>query len=230
MQKRYYASDWKPAELDGGQFCEAIARAIYQVDTGIIESELPNKICDKLMNHSITHKLSEKDRDHFCRILRTTYKFRNDRGVAHISSTHDANLLDASLIVTQVKWMFAEFLRLIWKKNPEELVALIESIIQVDHPLIHELDGQPLILSNALSAPQEILVYLHHSSGGHLTREEIKRYVRANPPAINMAINRLEGSRHIRINQSDEVVITPLGQKRVREEIMPSISPYVTTK
>jgi len=27
MQRRYFSGDWKPSELDGGQFCEAVARA-----------------------------------------------------------------------------------------------------------------------------------------------------------------------------------------------------------
>ncbi len=224
MQRRYYASDWKPAELDGGQFCEAIARAIYQLDTNnMIDDALPGKLCDKLLDQRIQHRLQEKDRDHFCRVLRTTYKFRNDRGVAHISPIYNANLLDATLIITNVKWMFAEFLRLAWRKEPNELVATIEAIVQLEHPLIHELDGQPLILATKLSAPEETLVYLHHSSNGRLTRDEIRTFVRASSAAVTMALNRLENSRHIRISSTGEIVITPLGQKRVLEEIMPSL-------
>ena len=44
MQQRYYAGDWQPSELDGGQFCEAVARALYQLDTGITTASLPGDI------------------------------------------------------------------------------------------------------------------------------------------------------------------------------------------
>lgn len=129
MQQRYYDGDWKPAELDGGQFCEAVARALYQVDSGIVRNDLlSGDISNFLKSKKESHILEEKDRVHFCRVLETTYKFRNDRGVAHISPFHDANLLDATLIIATVKWMFGEFLRLAWKKDRNEAVAIIESI------------------------------------------------------------------------------------------------------
>lgn len=225
MQQRYYAGDWQPAELDGGQFCEAVSRAIYQVDTGIITHELlPGDISSQLKSKSASHKLDVKDRDHFCRVLQTTYKFRNDRGVAHISTTHTANHLDATLIIATVKWMFAEFLRLVWKKDRNEVVTIIEAIVQLEHPLIHELDGKPLVLSSELSAPEEILMLLQHSSGGRYMREELKQYVHASPTAINTALSRLSDSRQIRISDKGDVVITPLGEERIRESILPKLS------
>ena len=36
MQQRYFVEDWQPTELDGGRFCEAVARAIYQIDSGVV--------------------------------------------------------------------------------------------------------------------------------------------------------------------------------------------------
>src|SRR5712692_6303343 len=119
MQQRYYAGDWQPSELDGGQFCEAVAHALYQLDTRTTTTSLPGEIVAFLRSKSppFPHLILEiKDRDHFCRVLQTTYKFRSDRGVAHISDTYTANQMDAMLIIANVKWMFAEFLRLAWKK------------------------------------------------------------------------------------------------------------------
>src|SRR5215472_2362620 len=98
MRQRYYAGDWQPSELNGGgQFCEAVVRALYQVDTGIVDhAHLPNDMVNQLKSRTppSPHRLDFKDRDHFCRVLQTTYKFRSDRGVAHVSSTYTANHLD----------------------------------------------------------------------------------------------------------------------------------------
>jgi hypothetical protein len=229
MQQRYYAGDWGPAELDGGQFSEAVARAIYQLDTSTITHDLlPGLISDQLRSKSslVPHKLDAKDRDHFCRVLQTTYKFRNDRGVAHISPTYTANHLDATLIVANVKWMFAEFLRLAWKKDRTEVVAIIESILQLEHPLIHELDGQPLVLTNLLNTSEEVLVLLQHSLSGRLTRSELRQSIHRDQSTISKAISRLSSNKELRISSTGEVVITPLGKKRVYEDIIPKLSSH----
>jgi hypothetical protein len=233
MQQRYFSGDWKPAELDGGQFCEAVARALYQVDTGTPTTELPGKVSDYLLDKVKTpgtHQLDRKERDHFCRVLQTTYKFRSDRGVAHISPTHNANYADASLIVMSVKWMFAEFLRLAWNSDRNKVAAIIEAITQLEHPLVHELDGKPLVLSSALSAPEEALVLLSRSSAGQLTRDELKSYVRNTPNAISTAISRLISSRDVRVSDAGEIVITPSGERRVREVIIPKLDSNSASK
>ncbi len=225
MQQRYYAGDWKPAELDGGQFCEAVARALYQFDSGIVRNDLlPGDLANLLQSRKAPHNLEEKDRTHFCRVLQTTYKFRNDRGVAHISPIHDANLMDATLIIAMVKWMFGEFLRLAWKKDRNEVVAIIESIVQLEHPLIHEWDSQPMVLTNLLTAPEEALMLLQHSQSGSYTVGELKQFIHKDQSTVGKALSRLKTNKEVRINNAGEVLITPLGTNRVREIIMPKLA------
>ena len=76
----------------------------------------------------------------------------------------------------------------------------------------------------------KVVARLLNVSNGQLTREELRNYVRASPAAVNMAISRLEESRHIRIGSAGEVVITPIGQNRAREEIMPSLPSRTNSK
>ncbi len=222
MQQRYHAGDWMPTELNGGHFCEAIARALYQLDTGTItHKDLPGDIIKQLRDQvkvPPTHVFPLKDRDHFCRVLETTYKFRSDRGVAHVSATYNANHLDANFVIANVKWLFAEFLRLGWKKDRNEVAEIIEAIIQLEHPLIHELDGRPLVLSNNFNALEEVLILLQHSPGGCLTRTQLKEYVRKSASAVNKAINELCEDRYIRLNGGD-VYILPPGVQHIREII-----------
>jgi len=225
MIHRYHASDWKPSELDGGQFCEVIGRALYQVDSGTIPHRLlPGDIVNELRNRSISHNLSYEDRHHFCQVLQTTYKFRNNRGVAHISSTYNANHLDAMLVVANVKWMFAEFLLLVWSRDRSEVGATIESIIQLEHPLIYEVDGQPIVLSTQLNAAEEILVLLQHALNGSMTRSEIKQAIRKDQSTISKAINRLDDERKIYFSTAGDIRITPLGKKQVHEVIIPNLN------
>ena len=173
------------------------------------------------------HQLQEKDREHFCRNLQAIYNFRNDRGVAHISVTdgHNANQMDAALIVGTVKWLFGEFLRLAQKLDRKEVVALIESIIQLEHPLIHELDGQPQIMHTGLSIGEEILFLLQHSPQGRATKDQFRKWIpNATPQGVNMAVMRLQTARQVRLTDSGEIAITPLGQKRLIQDIMPKVA------
>ncbi|HEX6544561.1 MAG TPA: hypothetical protein VF040_22570 [Ktedonobacterales bacterium] len=233
MQQRYTAGDWLPTELDGGHFCEAVARAIYRVDTSMDTTDLPGRIADNLLDRNRTpgsHTLSKTDRDHFCRVLQTVYKFRSDRGVAHISSTYTANFIDATLVLTAVKWMFSEFLRLSWNSDRGQVAKVIQAITQLEHPLIHELDGKPLVLSTKLSAPEEILFLLSRSAGGSLTSDELRSYVRHSMSAVNTAITRLIASREVRKSDAGEIVITSNGEKRVSNAILPKLEDNSTPK
>lgn len=228
MQQRFFAGDWKPAELDGGRLCEAISRALYQLDSGYVtHSELPGTLCDWLedFNKKRPHNLAEGDRRHFCKAIRMVYKFRSDRGPVHISPEYTANEMDSILMLHAGKWMFAEFLRLAWNKDRKIIAETIADVIQLQHPLIHEVDGTPLILDHNVSAPEEVLLLLHHADLHKLKRDELTRQAKNNTDSsVGVAISRLMKSNEIRSTATvGEVAITPKGQKRVIEKIIPKL-------
>ena len=157
MQQRFLAGDWKPAELDGGRLCEAVSRCLLQIDLGTVNhSLLPGAICDKLVDKKLTHALQPKDRDHLVRVTRMVYKFRSDRGAVHISPTYTANFMDAMLVLHAGKWILAELLRLAWNSDRDTVAEVIAQLVQLEHSLVHELDGKPLVLARGISAPDEI--------------------------------------------------------------------------
>jgi hypothetical protein len=226
MQQRFFAGDWQPSELDGGRLCEAVARATYQLDTGTItHSQLPKEICEKLEDERNLnpHNLDAKARRHIARAIMLVYKFRSDRGSVHISPEYTANEMDSILMVHAGKWIFAEFLRLAWNKDRKIIAETIADIIQLEHSLIHELDGTPLILDNTVSAPEEVLLLLNHAEGHKLSKETLGKLAKNNTESsVGVAVSRLTKSNEIRSNGvSGEVVLTPKGQKRVVEKIIP---------
>ena len=230
MQQRFLAGDWQPTELDGGRLCEAIARCIHQLDTGsVTHSKLPGKICERLEDEtpSITHQLNVKDRHHIARAIGLVYKFRSDRGAVHISPTYTANEMDSILVLHAGKWVFAEFLRLAWNKDRQLIAETISRIVQLEHSLIHELEGSPLVLAKGISAPEEILLLLNHAPGNRLKRELLREQA-ANQKNnnVNVAITRLIRDKEIRPISTDEVALTPIGQARIIKEIIPKWNPY----
>lgn len=228
MEQRFFAGDWQPAELDGGRLCEAISRALYQLDCSyVMHTELPGKLCDWLEDFSNkrTHNLAETDRRHFCKAIRLVYKFRSDRGAVHISPDYTANEMDSVLMLHVGKWMFAEFLRLAWNKDRRIIAETIADIIQLEHPVIHEVDGTPLVLDHKVSAPEEVLMLLSHADGHKLQKDELTRQAKNNTDSsVGVAISRLTKANEIRTTGTPgELVITPKGQKRVIEKIIPKL-------
>lgn len=228
MEQRFLAADWGPAELDGGRLCEAVSRCLLQYDTGIIDhTRLPGRIEPILTDTtgSHPHRLALKDRQHVMKVIGTVYKLRNDRGVAHISPTYSANAMDAMLVLHGGKWIFAELLRLTWNADRTVVIEIIEQLVQLEHSIIHELEGKPLVQVPGVSAPDEVLILLNHASNHRLSRAELRDYARMQKPAtVAVAISRLIREKDIRpLDGGNEVALTPKGQKRVRETVMPKL-------
>jgi hypothetical protein len=226
MEQRFYAGDWQPTELDSGRLCEAVARATYQLDSGTVtHSQLPKELCEKIEDekNQHTHNIDPKARRHLTRAVMLVYKFRSDRGPVHISPEYSANEMDSILMLHASKWILAEFLRIAWNKDRKVIAATIADIIQLEHSLIHELDGIPLILDETVSAPEEVLVLLNHADGHRLQREEVIKQAKNNTPAaVNTALSRLSKTNEIRTTaHPGEFALTPKGQKRVIEKIIP---------
>ncbi len=228
MQQRFLAGDWQPSELDGGRLCEAVARCCYELDSGIVtHSQLPNDLCKKIEDDTnpAAHKISLHERTHICKAISLVYKFRSARGSVHISPIYRADYMDSMLMVHAGKWMFAEFLRLAWKKDKTVIAEAIAQIVQLEYSLIHELDGTPLVLDSGISAPGELLLLLNHAENQRLPKEELVKQAKNNTPkSLSVALSRLLKENEIRYTGSaGEVALTPKGQKRVIEKIIPSI-------
>lgn len=227
MQQRFLLSDWKPAELDGGRLCEAIARGLHQLDTSsITHSKLPGKICDRLEDDTLPHVLTIKDRHHLAKVIRLLYKFRSDRGAVHISPFYSANEMDSVLVLHVGKWLFSEFLRLAWNKDRQIIAETIQRIVKLEHSLIHELDGKPLVLAKGISAPEEVLLLLNHAQDNRMSKSSIHNSAFHKASNVNVAISRLIKEKEVRIAENGDVALTTNGQIRVFEEIIPKWSPY----
>jgi len=132
-------------------------------------------------------------------------------------------MMDAVLVVQTVKWLFCELLRLAQKLDRTEVVSIIESIIQLEHPLIHELDGRPLVMHTELTVGEEVLLLLQHSPQGRLSIAQLREWIPATPQAIAMAVTRYKApeSRLVRDIGDGEIAITPRGQAQVLSIILP---------
>src|SRR5262245_47554486 len=107
LERRFIQRDWEPTELDAGQFCEVLSRILYHHDSGNLKPSRPFDECltyiedEKNQNR---HTMNPRQHAlHLCKVLRTTYKFRSQRGGVHISPNYKPNHMDARVMVEMVR-------------------------------------------------------------------------------------------------------------------------------
>jgi hypothetical protein len=212
--------------LDGGQFCEVNARIIYHQDSGTLSPAKPFDECAKYVEDEKNlnaHAMNPRhDALHIIKVLRTTYKFRSQRGGVHISPTYKPNHMDSKVIVDMVRWSFAETLRLFWKGTDREQVAkAIRELLQFDVPCIGKFEDVIIVQRTDLSAEEEVLVLLHYAGEQGFTRGEVGKYARCSPASVTNALKKLtsSGIREVVKLKSDRYRLSELGSKRIREQL-----------
>jgi hypothetical protein len=226
LERRFIQQDWEPAQLDGGQFCEVLARTIYHQDSGTLNPTKQFDECSKYVEdekNQHTHAMNPRhDALHVVKVLRTTYKFRSQRGGVHISPTYKPNHLDSKVIIEMVRWCFAETLRLFWKGSDREQVAkAIRELLQFDVPCIGRFENVVVVQRTDLTAEEELLVLLHYAGEQGFTRAELGKYAQFSAASVTLALKKLTNpsSREVVHLPSKRYRLTDLGSRRVRERL-----------
>jgi hypothetical protein len=223
QEKRYILRDWEPATLDGGQFVEAAARLIYHIDSGNLNRAKKVDECLAFVEdpkNQNKHSFPErKSALHTCRVLRTIYKFRSDRGAVHIDPAYTANQLDSRLVIDNSRWVLSELLRVFWSGDRSEVARAIREILQYEVPAVGRYEDQLLVHRPDCTAEEEILLLLHIGGEGGLKRGELGRFVKKTSGRVTQAIQTLEEKREIIRMRGGTYRLTEPGARRVVQEL-----------
>lgn len=222
MEQRFLQRDWGPTELEGGHFCEALARILYHQDSGILElnRQFHDCLCYVEKNAN-SHLIERQDAVHLAKVLRTIYKFRNERGVAHISFNYTPNHMDSKFVMEAVRWAFSETLRIFWNGNRDLVAKTIRELLQFDVPCVGVFENVILVQRTDLTAEEEILVLLHYAGEQGFSRTEIGKYAMFKAPTITLGLQKLCSAdrREIVLLGNGNYRLTDLGCKRIREQL-----------
>jgi hypothetical protein len=215
-ERRFIQRDWEPAELDGGQFCEILARILYHQDSGNLHQGKSFEDCvGYIENDKVPHAITPRHAAlHIVRVLKTIYKFRSQRGAVHISPTYTPNHMDAKLVIECVRWAMNETLRMFWSGSDRESVAkAIRELLQFDVPCVGRFEDVVMVQRTDLTADEEVLVLLHFGGEAGLSRTE--------GPAVTRSLQKLAAAncRQIVELSDKRYRLTDLGSKRIREQL-----------
>jgi hypothetical protein len=223
LERRFIQRDWEPAELDGGQFSELLARILYHQDSGNVNPRKDFKECceyieDDKNKHNITPR---HDAIHLVTIMKAVYKLRGQRGAVHISPNYAANQMDAKIMIEAVRWCMNDTLRIFWQGDRLLVAKAIREILQFDVPCVGVYEDVILVQRTDLSPSDEILVLLHFAGEEGFDRKQLGIHVKAAPPRITEALNDLASAKVRQVVKlpSGKFRLTDLGSKHIREHL-----------
>ncbi|MEM7628949.1 MAG: hypothetical protein AAF356_05955 [Planctomycetota bacterium] len=223
MEQRFIQRDWGIAELDGAKFCEVLARLLYQADAGTVSRSRSFGDClSYLERDGVAHALVPRhDALHICKSLRLVYKFRNQRGVAHISPNYTPSHMDARLVIEVVRWCMSESLRVLGQAEPEATAKMIRELLQFDVPAIGVYEDLLLVQRTDLSVQDELVVLLHYAGESGMSRRDLGRFSMGSPPSVTRALSRLAAAESRQVIQlpAGNYRLTDLGARYVREQL-----------
>lgn len=223
LERRFIQRDWEPAELDGGQFAEVLARIVYHMDSGNLNLNKGFDDCCKYVeNEQVPHRITpHRDAVHLITVARAIYKFRSQRGAVHISATYAANQMDAKFIIESVRWCLNETLRVFWVGDRTLAAKAIREILQFDVPCVGVFEDIVLVQRTDLTVDEELLVLLHYAGDQGFTRTEIGKHAKFSAPRVTESLQRLSSPSVRQVVQlpSGPYRLTDLGSKHIRETL-----------
>ena len=180
-KRRFHLGDHRPHAVEGGRFSEGVFRMLQYATTGNctpLGKSLPT--VDKLLT-TLENAAGAADsiRLHIPRTLKLIYDIRNKRDAAHLADGIDPNLQDASLVVGNMDWVLAEFVRLYHEVSADAAQKIIENVITKEVPAVQEIAGQPVILKD-LRAREQALLLLYRAGARGATLDELAAWLRTN--------------------------------------------------
>ena len=218
-KRNYYLGGLRLSEVEGGRFCEAAFRLLEHITQGNftpLGTQLNTvKIIQDLGKLS---KAAHPDsiRVHIPRALRLVYDIRNQRDVAHLGDGIDPNLQDATMVISILDWVLAEFIRLYHQVTADVAQQIVNQIVTRTAPVIQDFNGYLKVLKPNLATSDHILVVLYHRGEQGATFNEVESWARPKMRAnLGRTLRTLYESKDLLHFDGAKYFITQLGQKEV---------------
>jgi len=180
-KRNFYLGGLRLAEVEGGRFCEAAFRLLEQICFGKWTPLGAKLNTEKLINdfRNLSGKVQpDAVRLHIPRALRLVYDIRSKRDAAHLADGIDPNLQDATLVVSVLDWVLAEFIRLYHRVSANEAKSLVDEIVTRTAPIVQDFGGALKVLRPDLGSSDHCLVLLYHCGARGATFEDLRGWVR----------------------------------------------------
>lgn len=165
--------------VEGGRFCEAALRMLEHIVKGN-STDLNRPLDSERLMLALSNSAKtfpDSIRLHIPRAIRVVYDIRNNRDAAHLADGIDPNLQDATLVISNLDWILAEFIRLYHKVSADDARKIIDGLVTRKVPVIEDFDGFLKVLNAKLQVSGYVLVLLYERGSAGATYSELERWV-----------------------------------------------------
>lgn len=120
---------------------------------------------------------SDSLRIHIPRALRVVYDIRNKRDAAHLADGIDPNLQDATLVISILDWVLAEFVRMHHGASASEAQRIVDGLVVRKVPAVEDFDGFLKVLNPKLKVSEYVLLVLYERGKSGALYGEIEGWV-----------------------------------------------------
>lgn len=224
LKENYYLSKFRPNEVEGGRFAEAVFRILEQHSFGshtLIGKQLDtDKLIKRLENIPFRNQ-PESIRLHIPRTLRVIYDIRNKRDAAHLADGIDPNSQDATFVVAACDWVLAELVRLYHSVSPQEAQNIVNNIVERKSLVVQDFDGFLKTLNPSWGPQERVLVTLYQRGKNGATVAELTSWLKPSQRAnIQRTLRQLEHEHDFIVAQADKFIITNRGIKHTETSKM----------
>lgn len=219
-KRRFHLGDHRPQAVEGGRFAEAAFRILQHLSGAKVTPVGKSLPSVDTMLSQFENATSQRDsvRLHIPRTLKLIYDIRNKRDAAHLGDGIDPNLQDATLIVGNMDWIMAEFVRLNHAVSANEAQAIIEDLVTKEVPAVQEIDGHPVILANLQPRDQALLMLYRAGSAG-ASLDELSGWLRTRKDHLKARLLKLDDDQFVFHHpKSKRFHITDKGVRYVQEK------------
>ncbi len=232
IMSNYLERRWGPSELNGGKFCEAA----FSIINGAVDGNFPAKASKPANMVGACRALEGRPADpnlvgdrslrvQISRLLPFLYEIRNNRGVGHVGGDVDANHMDAEVVQANASWVMSELIRIFHNVTTQEAAETIDALVERKTPLIWVVEGVKRVLDPSMSAKNQVLALLHHSTGW-VSAAELFEWVEYSNASVfrSSVLKGLHDTRLIEFDaKNDRARLSPLGAAEVERRILPKM-------
>lgn len=214
-KRNYYAGGLRLSAVEGGRFCEATYRLLQQaakLPMTPIGKQLKTEDIERTLTQLPIGTFPDSIRLHIPRGLRVVYDVRNNRDAAHLADGIDPNIQDATLVVSVLDWILAEFVRLYHNVTADAAQAIVESLVTRRAPGVQAFGDFLKILNPELRVSDYVLLLLYHCGAQGASVQELTDWVRPTMRRnLGRTLRRLEHEKAFLHTAGTRIYLTATG-------------------
>jgi hypothetical protein len=182
-KRNFFLGGLRLSAVEGGRFCEAALRLLEQITTQSftdLNQQIDSAVLITRLANLPKNSHSASVRLHIPRAIRVVYDIRNGRDAAHLADGIDPNLQDATLVVTTLDWILAEFTRLYHGVTASEAQQIIDGLVARTVPAVQDFGGFLKILKPSLKVSDYLILLLYERNTLGAPFDELQTWVK--PP------------------------------------------------